>query len=242
MRPLREYLFVDRRRVNAYFDQIKLGQNRLHVEKASAWSMSLALLELGAKGTEALSFRDPTIIEKLDEVERFIREHFLALENEERDFVAGEFVNVECDAHRTVINASASARTVAMWLSTDESSAALGRRWLLLENDQEADAEPELSYYNRLSPYSLLGQIALVAMLALREKLVVNALDRFEEGNQLNPFEFLDTLGANPLPARRIRALCRVRGVTYHSMPSLNADHGAKCDGVAAYPIFVEEA
>src|ERR1041385_1993697 len=76
MRHIREYLFVDTRRLETYFDQIAEGA-MLRVEKASAWKLSAGLTSLGVNGSDSVHFRDQTVLEKLSLVEGEIERRYL---------------------------------------------------------------------------------------------------------------------------------------------------------------------
>ncbi len=73
MKELKEYIYIDRRRIESYYAQLPLKRGGLMVEKASSWEVSFTLPYFGIKGKDAIHFRDPNLVEKLTVVLENIR-------------------------------------------------------------------------------------------------------------------------------------------------------------------------
>lgn len=249
MSKVREYIFIDERRVRSYFHQLNQGKI-LRVEKQGSWKTSATTSKLGIERTSTKNFREPTIFEMITDLDKKIpKKHFF-----KKNIYEGVFERYTFEAQRAlilpndIINAPLiNHKYIAVWLPTkynklDDIHESLEEAIYLIESSPEEDRATVEIY----SAYSLLEfliynlkQETLEYRASLlgkhAEKPTQSQFDSFFQ----NPSKYLESLGAKLSQPKKITTFARVRS-TFND-EGFDENHPERVDivGTIAYPIYI---
>lgn len=248
---IREYLFVDEKRLNSYVDQI--GPPIIY-DKVPVWSAEISL-KPKVGGTQTRHARSPTQAEKIQLLVSHLRDNHLL--NEPRNRLnRGPFVLETHFAVKFLVPRSDSDTNLSLWLAIrDEPNSESEREFgvlCLLEDYQGNDR------YNNTgeSSFSILMSLLEGLRSDSRNAIILQKLNIPEQMDSSmmitdimaipdvgidfakNPFDYLQLLGCRPSPRRKIEVLYRVReyGVDDLDQPSWNKI------SLFGYPIYIAEA
>ena len=248
-----EYLYVDQRRLDSYFEQVS---SPVFHEKVPIWKVALGLTGPKAEGTQERFSRNATNSEKISEVIDYLKRKDLLQAKRtyrpETPKMAMQLFGIEtCEAIPIWIppkqDCSPAFRGLRLWLSGfSQSSDERGLLLYLLEDFPENDriAYGVCSGMSVLSillnDYQRIYGNTVVYQKSLKETVDFADFDlysRMQNGVSLslNPAELLAQLGAQVGIPRFIRCLYRVRD-------TFKDYYREYQEAIFAYPIFIADA
>lgn len=260
---VKEFLFVDTRRIDSYAEQI--GPPVIY-DKVPVWSAELSIT--GPKGatTQDRHARSATRSEKIDALVSHLRENELLTEGRpiaERDVT---FAIETCSATRILVPANTDkndqSHELAMWMSIPdarvEDNPNQSGILCLLEDYQGPDTDRP-AHRPQISVYTLLMSLIQGLHDDNRNTILVepfhitdpetepmDILDAWHKAHDYmesfvkNPVEILTKLGCVPGPRRQIEALYRVRELGSDDFDGI-ASHRGRIS-VFGYPIYIAAA
>ena len=254
-----EFLFVDKRRLDSYFEQIEAP---VAYDKVPVWTAEFSLTGPKAAGAQSRQARQWTTYEKVKAVIKYLKENKLLEYEREKKKVGGpgvtEFRFEMCEARKAFIppdnSRFAGFKGLNIWIAP--SLGQPGPGMLFLIEDFQNDDMPPVS--TQPSGYSAL--LTLVA--EIRESLEMTSIGRLIENKLrdsqeialgefvIDPIGFLKDLGARISDVRRIQTMYRIRTTLLDCSPcpseELSQKKGDNWDcysGVATvgYPIIVAD-
>lgn len=215
-----EFLFVDKRRLDSYFEQIEAP---VAYDKVPVWTAELGF-PTGARamGSQNRHARQWTTYEKLKAVIKYLKENKLLESERERRKTdkATEFRFEICEARKAFIppdnSRFAGFKGLNIWIAPSLGQPRAGMLFLI-EDFQDVD----MPVYTQPSGYSAL--LTLVAELreSLKQTIVGNLIEEkfaisqeralAESEFAIDPIGFLTNLGARISDMRKIQTLYRMR-------------------------------
>lgn len=242
--PITEYLYIDERRLNSYFEQIT---SPVAYDKVPVWNTGLSMIGPKAEGTQARFPRPYTSHEKLTELEQYLRENRELGEGRSKGFDARDrtdrdkaFRIEECRSRRVYVPGKSTNSQdypgLAIWISLG-----WGKRYEGVGNLYLLEALPRGDRgFDVWSGYSALSIMLEEAEEEFNSSVIAEKLhrsnrnyDAFARRLAVAPFETLEALGCSTGPERNIRTLYRIRATV------LDADSEQGLPTTVAYPVFI---
>jgi hypothetical protein len=242
---LREYLYVDEKRLNSYVEQIS---GPVTYDKVPTYVVGVSLAGPKAEATQSRLGRPFTSHEKVLRVEEYLREQRLLHDGRPRESGVnwrpeGEFFVEETRATKAFIPPAKSFPGLAVWftpeIKREKDDYFESRHLYLFEDYPRDDSEP------RIPPAS--GYTYLMFLLDDNPDFnrVLQEMGRPRSALALltQPAEFLDAVGAKFSDERYVRTLYRVR-VAAREVVHRHDDEGNDQGDVeklvvVAYPIYI---
>jgi hypothetical protein len=235
MDPLREYLYIDRARLDSYFEQISTP---VTYDKVPIWKTGIALTGPSAEGQQARFARPFTQHEKIQRVREYLHGN------------TWPFATLVGTASRVTVPANAGysrLRGLALWVAREANNRDDPKTVCLLE-DYKRDPDPDDPVYDG-SIYSAL--VVLLTDMALQHQSSASEddIDRQtcepypKEGGTVDqqfhrdPIAFLLTKGARVGAEHRIESLYRTRFTG-----EAKRSDGIGYEVTIGYPIWILEA
>jgi serine/threonine protein kinase len=247
VRPLVDYIHIDRPRLTSYVDQLNLPKPGAHFllwtpsDKRDVDSVSAPR----EREAESDHLRISRLMDHLD------KNNQLALGRP--TYASGGqnvFVLEEMDARKVIFPGTSthkvsSLREIAVWISdpspeelSRDSSRASGTFVYLIESYWKADVYPYGTTMSGFSALTLIvNELAGLDLVSKSDKAQFGV--QFSHKSSLLPIDILTVIGARVSPARRIRSLYRLRYVSDEQYFA-DANGWHRSLDVFAYPIFVE--
>jgi hypothetical protein len=234
-----EYLYVDQRRLDSYFEQIS---SPVAYDKVPQWKIALGLGGPSVEGNQERPGRPFTTHEKLVAVLEYLRRTKNLLETPPLESPYDKFSLWAYDAQRFAIPLDRG--QVYTWYATWAHSPENSRRvdlpdmtaLFMLEDWSGPDTEP-VRLTSTFSSFAL--KYAFIA--GTRNRSDIDSGGRFANGGEApdgNPRHFLEAMNAQPVgPRRRIEALTRLRS----SCPASD-EEGRRWWVKVAYPVSIVAA
>jgi len=243
--PINEYIYVNTRRLDAYFEQIS---SPVHFDKVPNLEINLSLTGLGVSGKQTSSARSFSTHEKITKLESYLKEHKQietfdpADSSDQKPFVLYTF-----SAKKVFIPAKTDSKTpewfkgLSLWISTGHylTSGRYGRIYLFEDAVWKDDFMAFASAYSvfdilqhefrRQSHFKVDGE-------EFRKKNYLT--DETDVTFSTRPFEALAELGAIIIPEQRfIASLFRVR--LHFLAPFQLEGEEQTMANVVGYPVFI---
>jgi len=201
---LTEYLYVDERRLNSYFEQIS---SPVTYDKVPVWKASLSLTGPNAEGQQARFARSFTQHEKMMKVSEFIK----------NEGTHETFFTVSCEMTRVLVppkTLNSDFKGLVLWIAEPTRNERMIDTLCLLE-DNRRDDDDERAFWG--TAFSALTVFLKDMSDQVNESILESNLPRVGIGSPAdkefhkNPLAFLRTLGAQAYPKRSIHSMYRKR-------------------------------
>lgn len=248
--PLLEYLYIDERRLNTYFQQISDPQ---FYDKIPYLEANISLTGPKAKIGQTQYPRDFTTHEKIVKLIRHLKqnhdvychEHYESKLDCTTPFHLETFqaTRVFIPPNQNYQETLTEFNGIRLWISfqpnkTSEHNACT---LYLLEDTRESDGEGNVE---TISAYSSLHMLLHHYSPFLEWTIINESTFNFKSEIEflLNPIDFLSKLGAHVITTRKITSLYRLREVFYEDIVIANKDNTKEnFIGAVGYPIFIIE-
>lgn len=259
--PIKEFLFVDEKRLNSYAEQIG---SPVTYDKVPIWSAELSLAGPKGGASQARHARLPTRSEKVDIILSHLVDNQLVINKRPGPMeIDATFVIEVCSATRVLVPAidksQRQSQDLILWISPpgEVKKNILHQTGLLclLEDFRYSDNDG-CAHWPDVSAYTLLTSVVRALQLDSRNTILVKPFQITDsENEQMNPYsawrdympEFianpvgtLEELGCIPGPSREIEVLYRVRELGHENF-DWNELHPPRIS-VFGYPIYITTA
>jgi hypothetical protein len=216
--PLREYLYIDEKRLDSYAEQIG---SPVTFDKTPVWKVMFGLTGPSVEGQQQRPGRARSTTEKIDLLMKYLEKQKNVDLDEENPFSFGTYRAVK-------VILPINEDKLALWVSEHDyeapRSSYSSRRLLFLIQDDGINEDTRPGHFSNYS--------ALMAFFEEAPKL--GSIKSLPRGLVENPIEALRNLGAAVSESRNIQTLYRIRKThADHSVPGLDGEVRW------AYPIFI---
>jgi hypothetical protein len=231
---MNEYLYVDTRRLDSYYEQISLP---VEYDKVPVWKFGLSFSGPKVEGQQTRSARPPTEHEKIQKFLKSITDN-RQISSECNFKASNDFVTESLLTRQAII--STKERTLIIWISIASEQKNLKRKssqysLFLIEDYQGGDKNVRrLSGYSSL--YLLLGELTWLNS-DLKDQPLIKLREQDEATKQfaLDPISTLRSIGARIGPEQEIKATYRVRA----SCVEMEGESGNSM-AIIGYPIIIQ--
>lgn len=263
MENLVEYLYVDQKRLNSYFDQI--SESPVAYDKVPTWKGGVGLTKLGTEVTQSRYARPFTTHEKIKQLLKYLKDkefysdkpekllaNFEYYENIEFQNALNKYFHyVEFDVEKIIIPPLKEnlRKEIIIWAASSKNSFSI----FLLQDGQDGDIFPKVAD-GSTSTSIITTPITAYSRLYTMAKLVQEQSPLFRDngtnlesmtielsrggnlnGDTVQKLLEIEDFQAIIMPCRRIKSLYRVRYIS----PKV---HSREAASVYGYPIFIAEA